>query len=49
MKDMLSEEELKLVDNVTILLKEYIAAIDKKDERKIKLIAGKFRKAYRNL
>jgi hypothetical protein len=49
MKDMLSEEELKLVDKVTILLEDYIAAIDKKDERKIKLIAGKFRKAYRDL
>lgn len=49
MKDILSEEELKLVSNLSDVLEEYVAAMDKKDDRKMKLIAVKFRKAYKDL
>ena len=49
MKDVLSEDEVSLVENLTNVLEEYMAAVERKDDRKMKLIVTKFKKAYKDL
>ena len=49
MKDVLSEDEVSLVENLTNVLEEYMAAVERKDERKMKLIVTKFKKVYKDL
>ena len=45
MNEILSEDELSLVNNLTNVLEKYMASAESKDKRKMKPIVAKFKKA----
>ena len=49
MNEILSEDELSLVDNLKNVLEKYMASAERKDERKMKPIVAKFKKSYKDL